>query len=115
MSHLITLTDAAVSHIKSMMTQHPGSLGFRLSIKKTGCSGYAYVPDIIEEIHEKDIHFSENNLEIYIDPACENFVKGVIVDYVSDTNTSGLKQKRLIFINPNEKNRCGCGESFTIE
>ncbi len=112
---MITLTDAAISHIKSMLSKHPGGIGFRLSIKKTGCSGYAYVPDIIEKANEKDIHFSEGNVEIYIDPACEDVVKGIIVDYVMDDNALGLKQKRLIFINPNEKNRCGCGESFTIE
>ncbi|HSW69193.1 MAG TPA: iron-sulfur cluster assembly accessory protein [Gammaproteobacteria bacterium] len=113
--NLITLTDSAIVHIKSMLEKHPGGIGFRLSIKKTGCSGYAYVPDIIEQVKENDMHFSQDNLEIYVDPACENFVKGVIIDYVVDTDTVGLKQKRLIFINPNEKNRCGCGESFTIE
>lgn len=112
---IITLTNAAVSHIKTMLEKETGGIGFRLSIKKTGCSGYAYVPDIIKKINENDIHFTQDNLEIYVDPACESFVKGVIVDYVADTETLGLKQKRLVFINPNEKNRCGCGESFTIE
>jgi iron-sulfur cluster assembly protein len=53
-------------------------------------------------------------LNVYIDPDCVNFITGVIIDYVAD-NMTGLKQKRLVFINPNEKNRCGCGESFTIE
>jgi len=112
---MITLTAAAISHIKSMLAKHQGSIGFRLSIKKTGCSGYAYVPDIIEQAKENDLHFTQDSLEIYIDPACENFIKGLIVDYIVETDTLGLKQKRLIFINPNEKNRCGCGESFTIE
>lgn len=115
MMTIITLTDAAVSHIKSMLVKQEGGIGFRLSIKKTGCSGYAYVPDIIEKIKETDIHFTQDELEIYIDPDCENFIKGVVVDFVSDTDSLGLKQKRLVFINPNEKNRCGCGESFTIE
>lgn len=112
---VITLTESAVSHIKSMLAKQENGLGFRLSIKKTGCSGYAYVPDIIEKINEKDLHFTQDKLEIYVDPECENFVKGVIVDYITEENSLGLKQKRLIFINPNEKNRCGCGESFTIE
>jgi len=112
---VITLTDSAVSHIKSMLVKHKNGVGFRLSIKKTGCSGYAYVPDIIEKINETDIHFSQDNLEVYVDSQCEDFVKGVIVDYVTENNAQGLKQKKLVFINPNEKNRCGCGESFTIE
>ncbi len=112
---VITLTDAAVSHIKSMLIKQEGGVGFRLSIKKTGCSGYAYVPEIINKTNEKDIHFTQDELEVYVDPSSESFVKGVVIDYVSDTDTLGLKQKRLVFINPNEKNRCGCGESFTIE
>lgn len=112
---IITLTDAAITHIKSILHKQEGGIGFRLSIQKTGCSGYAYVPDIIQKINEKDIHFTQNDLDIYVDSASEHFIKGVIVDYVTDTDTLGLKQKRLIFMNPNEKNRCGCGESFTIE
>lgn len=112
---IITLTDAALSHIKSMLTKEQNGIGFRLSIKKTGCSGYAYVPAIIEKINEKDIHFTQDDLEVYVDHEAEDFIKGVIVDYVSETDALGLKQKKLIFINPNEKNRCGCGESFTIE
>lgn len=62
-----------------------------------------------------DLHFTiQPDLTVYIDPACQSFIQGVVVDYVSD-NAVGLKQKKLVFINPNEKNRCGCGESFTIE
>jgi iron-sulfur cluster assembly accessory protein len=112
---IVTLTDAAAAHIKSMLVKQKTAVGFRLSIKKTGCSGYAYVPDLIEEINANDVHFiAQDGLNVYIDPDCVNFITGVIIDYVAD-NMTGLKQKRLVFINPNEKNRCGCGESFTIE
>lgn len=115
MDQLIKFTDAAVAHIKQMMTKKTNSIGFRLAIKKTGCSGYAYVPEIIEKVKEGDMHFvAQDQISIYIDPASENFLKDILVDYVSETK-EGLKQKRLIYINPNEKNRCGCGESFTIE
>ena len=111
---LITLTDAAVDHIKNKLVNNKG-VGFRLSIKKTGCSGYAYVPEIVNHVVPADLHFvAQEELSIYIDPACENFIKGIVVDYVAE-NKMGLKQKRLVFINPNEKNRCGCGESFTVE
>jgi iron-sulfur cluster assembly accessory protein len=115
MQQIITLTDAAIQHIKNMLAKTNNSVGFRLSIKKTGCSGYAYVPTIIKNVTPNDLHFTtQEGLPIYIDPGCENFIKGVVIDYVADNNI-GLKQKRLVFINPNEKNRCGCGESFTIE
>lgn len=110
---IITLTDAAVSHIKKMVDNTEKGAGFRLSIKKTGCSGYAYVPQVIAEAKSDDIHFTHDELEVYIDPACCEVIKGLIIDYVADN--IGLKQKRLVFINPNEKNRCGCGESFTLE
>lgn len=114
MNTLITLTNDAVLHIKQMLEKQKG-IGFRLSIKKTGCSGYAYLPTIIEKATDSDHHFvTEQGLAVYIDPACETLVKDLVIDYVADSGL-GLKQKRLVFINPNEKNRCGCGESFTIE
>ena len=114
MTTMITLTDAAAAHIKTILTKRGKGIGFRLSIKKTGCSGFAYVPDIIDQVQEQDVHFiAQDNLHIYVDPGCENFVQGLVIDYIADQ--TGLKQKRLVFINPNEKNRCGCGESFTIE
>jgi iron-sulfur cluster assembly protein len=112
---MITLTAAAIAHLKAKIADqsHNAQAGFHLSIKKTGCSGYAYVPDIIDTPKAEDIHFTVQDLHVYIDRNCENFIKGVIVDYVAVGD--GLKQKKLVFINPNEKNRCGCGESFTIE
>lgn len=115
MSTIITLTDAAAEHIKLMLQKNEKALGFRLSVKKTGCSGYAYLPDIIESVKDSDIHFiAQNGVHVFVDPQSETFLKDVIIDYVED-NKTGIKQKRLVFINPNEKNRCGCGESFTIE
>lgn len=111
---LVNFTDQAVAHIKKLMSKNTGSIGFRLSIKKTGCSGYSYVPNLVECVNENDLHFlAQDQLKIYIDPECQHLIKGLLVDYVKEG--LGLKQERLIFINPNERNRCGCGESFTIE
>lgn len=111
---VISLTETAIEHVKKMLEKNEHGQGFRLSIKKTGCSGYAYVPDIVAQAKENDIHFIQDGLNVYVDPACEEFVAGLVIDYVAD-DAIGLKQKRLVFINPQEKNRCGCGESFTIE
>jgi len=111
--NIITLTNPAIEHIKKMLEKTENGVGFRLSIKKTGCSGYAYVPDIIETVKPNDIHFVCDGLDVYVDPTCKEFIENLIIDYLADS--VGLKQKRLVFINPNEKNRCGCGESFTIE
>lgn len=114
MTNIITMTDAAAMHIKSMLAKNQNAIGFRLSIKKTGCSGYAYVPEIIEQVNEKDIHFvCHDDLAVYVDSDSANFISGLMIDYVAETD-AGIKQKRLVYINPNEKNRCGCGESFTL-
>ncbi len=111
----ISLTDAAVGHIKKILEKNEKSVGFRLSIKKTGCSGFSYVSKIIEQIEQEDVHFvAQDKLQIYVDPNCIQLVKGLVIDCIDD-ETTGIKQKKLAFINPNEKNRCGCGESFTVE
>jgi iron-sulfur cluster assembly protein len=110
----VILTENAIQHIKSMLEKTPHGLGFRLSIKKTGCSGFAYVPEIIEKINEQDIHFvAQDDLHIYVDVKSLELLENITVDYVSE-DIQGLKQKRLVFINPKEAGRCGCGESFTI-
>lgn len=110
----ITITDAAIEHLKKMLAKEKAGRGFRLSIKKTGCSGYAYVPEIIQTLVATDLHFVVNGLPVYIDTNCLTFIKDLTIDYLEDS-ALGLKTKRLVFINPQEKNRCGCGESFTVE
>lgn len=110
----ITFTAAASLYIEQMLEKKQGSIGFRLSIKKTGCSGYSYLPTLIEAINPGDIEWvTENGIKIFIDSAWTHYLQGLQVDYVEEEK-SGLKQKRLVFINPNEKTRCGCGESFQI-
>jgi iron-sulfur cluster assembly protein len=109
----ITVSNSAQTYIKQMVEQKQG-LGFRVSIKKTGCSGYAYAPSIVEQIDSADQLIDISGLKIFIDSKWIALLQGVQVDYVEE-NKSGLKQKRLVFINPNEANRCGCGESFHLE
>src|SRR5262245_17535095 len=108
----ITISASASSYIKKKQEQHPGA-GFRLSIKKTGCSGYSYVPEMTEKINSNDIVQEINGMTIYVDSAWLHLLQGIHIDYVEEEK-SGLKQKRLVFINPNESSRCGCGESFHV-
>jgi iron-sulfur cluster assembly protein len=111
----VTFSDAAITHIKSMLAKNPQGVGFRLSVKKTGCSGLAYVATIIETSLATDIHFTaQQELPVFIDPDALQYIQDVTVDFVMEEG-HGLKQKHLVFINPQEKSRCGCGESFTIE
>lgn len=110
----ITFTDAACGYIQKMLAKENG-IGFRLSVKKTGCSGYSYLPAVIHAAQETDIVLELSPaLTIYVDPAWLHLLEGIQVDYVEEEK-SGLKQKRLVFSNPNESSRCGCGESFHIE
>ena len=109
----IILSAAASNYIKKMIEKKQG-IGLRLSIKKTGCSGYAYAPMVISKVNAADIAIEEQGLKIFIDSTWTHLLEDVQVDYIIDEK-SGLKQKRLVFTNPKEKNRCGCGESFQIE
>jgi iron-sulfur cluster assembly protein len=109
----IIFTDAACEYLKKMIQKENGQ-GFRLTIKKTGCSGYSYAPAVIAKAEANDITLNVKELTIYLDPKWLHLLDGVKVDYVEEEH-AGLKQKRLVFTNPNEASRCGCGESFHVE
>lgn len=108
----INFTNAACSYIKKMCEKKHG-IGFRLSVKKTGCSGFSYFPEIIETVNDKDQVLDIDGTKIYIDTTWLHLFDGLQIDYIEE-DKSGLKQKRLVFTNPNESSRCGCGESFQI-
>lgn len=109
----ITVKSAACQYIEEKVKQEQGA-GLRLSIKKTGCSGFSYAPEIVKAAKNDDvvIHISPN-LTLFVDSNWLNFFQQLVIDYTED-NKSGLKQKRLTFSNPNEGDRCGCGESFHL-
>lgn len=96
------------------MLAKKNGVGFRLSVKKTGCSGYSYLPSILDNINDKDMLLEKNGVKIYIDTTWLHLLNGLVVDFIEEEK-SGLKQKKLVFTNPNESSRCGCGESFHIE
>lgn len=106
---MISVTETASKKIKSLLENNNSLMGIRLSIKKTGCSGLMYSLDYINEINPLDIKISTNNVEIYIESKSAVYLNGVMIDYVK----KGLNEN-FEFINPNEKNRCGCGISFTV-
>lgn len=109
----ITFTSAASEYIKKRVEKEQG-VGFRLSVKKTGCSGYSYAPSIVQAINPADSKIEiENGVTIWVDPMWQHLLDGVQVDYVEEEK-NGLKQKRLLFSNPKEASRCGCGESFHV-
>lgn len=106
---IIGLTEHAANHIRKMLNQE-GAIGFRLAVKKTGCSGYAYVTDLITRINEEDTHCLVHDINIYLDKQSVPFLEGTTIDFMDQ----GMGQTKLLFHNPNAANLCGCGESFTL-
>ena len=108
---IIQLTDAAVAHLQKMVQQR-NAKAFRLSVKESGCNGYRYFPEIVQEINANDIQIqTTQGLLVIIDPNAVAMIEGTTIDYV----TKGLGQSQLQFINPNVSGECGCGESFNMK
>lgn len=107
---MITLTTTAKQHIRNILKNKGENAAFRLSIKKTGCSGYMYLPEIVHSKKETDIEIRESDLLIYIDRDASELIKDTQIDYVKKS----LGSSQLVFNNPNAEGVCGCGESFQI-
>ena len=109
----IQLSETARDHIKRLLAKEAGT-GFRVSIKKTGCSGYSYVPSIVTKPAPQDAVIDNiADFPVYIDSHFSDLLQELNIDLIEDNNM-GLKQKKLVFNNPNESGRCGCGESFHV-
>jgi iron-sulfur cluster assembly accessory protein len=108
---MITLTESAKQHIQKMLENKGENAAFRLWIKKTGCSGYMYMPEIVFAKKENDIELHESTILIYIDRDAVPLIKGTVIDYVKKS----LGVSQLEFQNPNADSLCGCGESFNLK
>lgn len=108
-SESITMTDSAVRHAIKTLKKYPGSVGMRLSLKKTGCSGYSYVTEEAYDIEDDDLVFDQtNNLKVIVSKKDFPLVAGTNIDFSKEGLNSVFK-----FINPNATGECGCGESFS--
>lgn len=106
----ITLTENAVKQMRRSLDKRGQGLGIRLAVKTTGCSGKAYVLEFVDEpsVHDR-FQAVDKDWGVYIDPKSYHYLEGAIVDYVRQGINEGFE-----FQNPNEKGRCGCGESFNV-
>lgn len=110
--HIITISNQAAKHIAKIITQTPEAKHFRLSIKRTGCTGWMYKPDVVNEPTSGDIEVvCGTDFKVYLDPACIELVKGTQLDVAE--KELGLRE--LVFNNPNVESICGCGESFNVK
>ena len=105
----ISLTPAAADRIKSYLDKRGHGVGLRLGIKKTGCSGYAYVVNYADEVLDSDLVFEQRGVTVLVDKESLGFIDGTEVDFVKQGLNEAFK-----FRNPNVKGECGCGESFTV-
>lgn len=106
----ITLTDAAAARVKAILSNRQSpALGLRITVSTKGCSGMSYVLDYAEAAQPHDEVIEDKGVTILIDPKAQMFIFGTEIDWQSDKLQEGF-----VFRNPNEKGRCGCGESFHI-
>jgi iron-sulfur cluster assembly protein len=105
----ITLTDAAVDRVKSFIQRRGKGIGLRVGIRKTGCSGLAYVVDYADHVEDGDTVFEDKGVKVVINSNSLAYLDGAVVDFAREGFNEGFK-----FNNPNEKDRCGCGESFNV-
>ncbi|MEJ2316288.1 MAG: iron-sulfur cluster assembly protein IscA [Gammaproteobacteria bacterium] len=105
----ITLTEAAADRMSSFLANRGKGIGVRLAVKTSGCSGMAYVMEFVDDLNDDDQVFEERGVKVIIDPKSLVYLEGTEVDYGKEGLNEGFK-----FNNPNAKNECGCGESFTV-
>ena len=108
--HVITLTDAAADRVRELMGRADSNvIGLRVGVKARGCSGMSYVIEYAEDTRPYEEVIEDKGVRVLIDPAATMFLIGSEMDYQESQFASGFT-----FVNPNEKGRCGCGESFHV-
>ena len=110
MNPMLSLTDKAADRVKSLMAKSDKPvIGVRVGVSTRGCSGLSYTVEYAQEQRALEDAIEDKGVKILIDPSAIMFLFGSTMDYVEDKFQSGF-----VFTNPNEKGRCGCGESFHI-
>ncbi|CAA7622351.1 iron-sulfur cluster assembly accessory protein [Magnetospirillum sp. SS-4] len=106
----MTITDAAAERVKAMLAKRgKPSVGIRIGVRSKGCSGMSYTLEYADERSQFDEIVEDKGVIVLIDPKATMFILGTEMDYVEEKMQSGF-----VFRNPNEKGRCGCGESFHV-
>ena len=108
MKQVITLSDNAANRIKKIMSNNEkNSIGVRVGVKSGGCAGMSYIMEYAKEINPSDEIIEDKGVKVFIDPSAIMYLLGTEMDYKQEQFSS-----TFVFKNPNETERCGCGESF---
>lgn len=105
----ISLTESAADRVKTFLDNRGKGLGLRLGVRTSGCSGMAYVLEFVDDMDESDAVFEAHGVKVIVDPKSMVYLDGTELDYKRDGLNEGFE-----FNNPNVKDSCGCGESFTV-
>ena len=105
----ISLTESAANRVKTFLATRGHGIGLRLGVRKTGCSGFAYVVNYADEAAPGEIMFEDRGVKVFVDSSSLTMLDGTTVDFIKQ----GLNEA-FRFRNPNVKGECGCGESFSV-
>lgn len=108
----LQVTEAARAHILTILSRHAPGAYFRLSVKKAGCSGYMYLPEVVHALGAEDVLVAlAPDFSVLIDSQWAAVLSGITIDL----SVGSLGQTKLIYENPNVVDDCGCGESFNLD
>ena len=109
MKQIITLSDNAALRIKEIMSKDHNSIGVRIGVKSGGCAGMSYIMEYAKKPNPNDEIVEDKGVKVLIDPKAIMYLLGTEMDYKEEEFSSSF-----VFNNPNETERCGCGESFKV-
>ena len=105
----VTLSERAAKHVASYIEKRGKGIGLRLGVRTSGCSGVAYKLEFADAVESDDVTFESHGVKVFIDAKSLPYLEGTELDYAREGLSEGFK-----FNNPNVKDACGCGESFTV-
>ena len=105
----VSLTRAAARHVEKSLARRGSGIGLRLAVKTSGCSGFAYALEFVDNLNPDDQCFENHGMKVIVDARSLGMLDGTELDFVREGLNEGFK-----FNNPNAKANCGCGESFAV-
>ena len=110
MTQVIKLSDKAADRIKEILSEKKDMTGVRIGVKSGGCAGMSYIMEYAKTHNPNDELIEDKGVKVFVDPAAVMYLLGTEMDYKQEEMSS-----TFVFNNPNETERCGCGESFKID